>query len=150
MPRRDEKKSAGFGRIASRKIFVSTRSSTHSRLLGLGVFSAIDTQNGAGIVYILKYCGFYEVVYVVPWLGASFAKSCGHPASFVTSRKDAHVLGNEPEYLTRALLLLEGQPHTQRDEHHACDSLQDVTDVGAKTAFPSPTDERAIEVEPAQ
>jgi hypothetical protein len=82
VPRRDEKKSAGFGRIASRKIFVFTRSSTHSRLLGLGMFSAIDTQNGAGIVYILKYYGFYEVVYVIPWLGASFAKNCGTPRIF--------------------------------------------------------------------
>lgn len=36
-------------------------------------------QNGAGIVHILKFYGFYEVVYVIPWLGASFAKSCGTP-----------------------------------------------------------------------
>ncbi len=36
-------------------------------------------QNGAGIVHILKFSGFYEVVYGIPWLGASFAKSCGAP-----------------------------------------------------------------------
>jgi hypothetical protein len=36
-------------------------------------------QNGAGIVHILKFYGFYEVVYVIPWLGASFAKNCGTP-----------------------------------------------------------------------
>jgi hypothetical protein len=36
-------------------------------------------QNGAGIVHILKFYGFYEVVSVIAWLGASFAKSCGHP-----------------------------------------------------------------------
>lgn len=50
----------------------------------------------------------------------------------------------------RALLLLENQSHTQCDEHDACDSLQDGTDTGAKTALPGPTDERAIEVEPAE
>ncbi len=36
-------------------------------------------QNGAGIVHILKFYEFYEVVYGIPWLGASFAKSCGAP-----------------------------------------------------------------------
>ena len=41
-------------------------------------------QNGAGIVHILKFYGFYEVVYVIPWLGASFAKNCGTP-KFVLS-----------------------------------------------------------------
>jgi hypothetical protein len=44
-------------------------------------------QNGAGIVHILKFYGFYAVVSVIPWLGASFAKNCGTPVrilSFVT------------------------------------------------------------------
>ena len=36
-------------------------------------------ENGAGIVHILKFYGFYEIVSVIPWLGASFAKSCGTP-----------------------------------------------------------------------
>jgi hypothetical protein len=40
-------------------------------------------QNGAGIVFILKFYGFYEVVYGIPWLGASFAKSYG--ATFMSS-----------------------------------------------------------------
>ena len=47
----------------------------------------VDSQDGrngsspdrAGIVHILKFYGFYEVVYGIPWLGASFAKSCGAP-----------------------------------------------------------------------
>jgi hypothetical protein len=37
------------------------------------------SPDGAGIVHILKFYGFYEVVYGIPWLGASFAKSCGAP-----------------------------------------------------------------------
>jgi hypothetical protein len=36
-----------------------------------------SSPDGAGIVHILKFYGFYEVVYGIPWLGASFAKSCG-------------------------------------------------------------------------
>jgi hypothetical protein len=37
-------------------------------------------QTGPGLsVHILKFYGFYEVVYGIPWLGASFAKSCGAP-----------------------------------------------------------------------
>jgi hypothetical protein len=38
-----------------------------------------SSPGGAGIVHILKFYGFYEVVYGIPWLGASFAKICGTP-----------------------------------------------------------------------
>jgi hypothetical protein len=38
-----------------------------------------SSPDGAGIVHILTFYGFYEVVYGIPWLGASFAKSCGAP-----------------------------------------------------------------------
>jgi len=38
-----------------------------------------SSPGGAGIVHILKFYGFYEVVYGIPRLGASFAKICGTP-----------------------------------------------------------------------
>src|SRR5215471_12814384 len=56
----------------------------------------------------------------------------------------------EPEHVTHALLLLECQPHPKRDQHLACDSLQNVTDAGTETALPGPTDQVTIEVEPTQ
>src|SRR5579875_613381 len=75
---------------------------------------------------------------------------CSHRYPLSQPQEMASDSGDRPDHVLHALLALECEPRAKGDEHHPGDTLQDVTDAYPKTAAASPTDQGAIEVEPAQ